>query len=72
MIDPLMKCWIVDDILLLDNDFVGLVVYLVFRLTTPVISYMSTLHFDTGFIGLEVPDLAQPVIKSGSQTYKGY
>ena len=47
----------VDDVILPDNDFVVLVMYLVLRLKTPRISYMSTPLFDTGFIGLEVPDL---------------
>ena len=58
LIDPLMECWMVDDVLLLDNDSVILVVYLVLRLKTPRISYISTSLFDTGLIDLEVPYLA--------------
>ena len=62
----------VDDALLLDNDFVVLVVYMVLRLETPMMPYMSAPLFDTGLIGLDVPDLTQPVIGSDSQSYEGY
>ena len=62
----------VDDTLLSDNDSVVPVVYLVFRLGTPRISCMSASLFDTRLISLDVPDLAQSVIGSGSQPYKGY
>ena len=54
----------VDDTLLLDNDSIVLVVYLVLRLETPRMSYISTLLFDTILIGLEVSNLVQPVIRS--------
>ena len=66
LIDPLTECWIVDDILLLDSDYVVLVVYLILRLKIPRMSCMSTLLFDTRLIGLKVSDLAQLVIESGS------
>ena len=62
----------VDDVLLSDNDYVVPVIYLVLRLETPRMSYMSTPLFDTRLIGQKVPDLAQLVIGSGSQPYKGY
>ena len=62
----------VDDALLSDRDSVVLVVYSVLRLETPRISCMSTLLFNTRLIGLEVSDLAQSVIGSGSQPYEGY
>ena len=52
----------VDDALLLDSDYVVLVVYLVLRLETLRMSYMSTSFFDIGLIGLDVPDLTQLVI----------
>ena len=58
----------VDVALLSNNDSVFLVVYLVLRLKIPRISYINTIFFDTGLIGLEVLDLAQPVIESGSLT----
>ena len=56
----------VDDALLSDSDSVVLVVYLVLRLETPRISCMSVPLFDTRLIGLDVPDLAELVIGSGS------
>ena len=62
----------VDDALLLDNDYAVSVVYLVLRLEILRMSYMSTSFFDTGLIGLEVPNLAQPVIGIGSQPYEDY
>ena len=62
----------VDDALLLDSDSVVLVVYLVLRLETLRMSCMSTPLFDTELIGLEVPNLAQPVIGSGNQPYEDY
>ena len=34
--------------------------------------YMSTPLFDTRLIGLDVLDLAQQIIGSGSQPYEGY
>ena len=58
MIDPLMEYWMVDDALLSDSDFVIPMVYLVLRLEILRMSCMSTLLFDTGLIGLEVPDIA--------------
>ena len=62
----------VDNALLLDSDSVVLVVYLVLRLETSRMSCMSAPLFDTRLIGLDVPDLAQSVIESGSQSYEGY
>ena len=62
----------VDDTLLLDSDFIVLVVYLVFRLETPRMSCISPPLFDTRLIGLKVPDLMRLVIGSGSQPYEGY
>ena len=70
LIDQLTDCWMVDGALMSNSNFMVLVVYLV--LETPRMSYMNTLFFDTRLIGLEVPDLAQPVIGSGSQPYKDY
>ena len=72
LIDPLTKCWMVDDALLSDSDSVVLVVYLVLRLETPRKSYMSAPLFDTRLIGLAIPDLVQLVIGSGSRPYEGY
>ena len=46
------------------------VVYLVLRLETLRLSCMSTPLFNAGLIGLEVPDLAQSIIGSGSQFYE--
>ena len=57
----------VNDTLLSNSDSIILVVYLVLRLET-----LSTPLFDNKLIGLEIPDQAQPVIKSGSQFYEGY
>ena len=57
LINPLMKCCMVDDALLSDNDFVVLVVYPVLRLKTQRMSYMSAPFFDTKLIGLDVLDL---------------
>ena len=62
----------VDDVLLSDIDSVVLVVYLVLRLETPRMSYMSGPLFDTRHIGLAIPDLVQLVIGSGSRPYEGY
>ena len=64
LIDPLLECWMVDDALLSNNDFLVLVVYLVLRLETPRMSCMSAPLFDTRLIGLAVPDLVQLVIGS--------
>ena len=72
LIDPLTKCWMVDDASLSDDDFVVRVVYQVLRLETPSMSCISTPLFNIRLIGLEVLDLTQPVIKSGSQPYEGY
>ena len=47
----------VDDISLSDNNLVILVMRLVLRLKTPMMSCMSTSFFDTRLIGLEVSDL---------------
>ena len=46
--------------------------YLVLRLEIPRMYCMSTPLFDTGLIDLEVPNLAQPIIESGIQSYKEY
>ena len=62
----------VDDVLLSNSDSVVPVVYLVFRLKIPRMSYMSASLFDIGLIGLDVSYLAQSVIGSGSQPYEGY
>ena len=62
----------VDNVLLPNSDSVILVVHLVLRLETPRMSYMSASLFDTGLIGLDVSDLAQPVFGSCSQLYEGY
>ena len=48
----------VDDTLLLDNDSIVPMVYLVLRLEIPKMSCMSTPLFDTRLIGLEVLNLA--------------
>ena len=72
LIDPLTKCWMVDDALLSDNDSIVLVVYLVLRLETPRMSCMSAPLFDTRLIGLAVPYLVQLVIGRGSRPYEGY
>ena len=72
LIDPLIKCWMVDDTLLSDNDSAVRVVYLVLRLETPKMSCMCTPLFDTRLICLEVSDLVQLVIESGNQPYNGY
>ena len=72
LIDPLTKCWMVDDALFSNSDSVVLVVYLVLRLETPRMSCMSAPFFDTRLIGLAVTDLVQLVIESGSQPYEGY
>ena len=47
----------IDDILLLDNDSIILVVYLILRLETQKMSCINTPLFDTILIGLEVPNL---------------
>ena len=60
------------DALLLDSDSVVLMVYLVLRLETPRMSCMSIPFFDTGLIGLDVPDLVQLVIGSRNRPYEGY
>ena len=62
----------VDDALLLDNDSVVLVVYLVLRLETPRMSCMSAPLFDTRLIGLDILDLVQLAIMSGSRPYESY
>ena len=62
----------VDDALLSRNDFVVPMVYLVLRLETPRMSYMSAPLFDTRLIGLDDPDLVQLVIGSGNRPYEGY
>ena len=72
MIDLLTKYWMVDDALLLDSDFVVLVVYLVLRLEISRMSCMSAPLSDTKLICLDVPDLVQLVIWSGNRPYKGY
>ena len=46
--------------------------YLVLRLETLRMSYMSTLLVDTRLIGLKVSNLVQCVIGSDDQPYEGY
>ena len=48
----------INDILLSDSDSVVSIVYLVLKLKTSMMPYMSTPLFDIGLIGLEVSDLA--------------
>ena len=62
----------VNDALLSNNDSIVLVVYLVLRLETPRMFYMSAPLFDTRLIGLNVLDLVQLVIGSGNRPYEGY
>ena len=62
----------VDDVLLLDSDSIVLVVYLVLRLEIPKMSCISTPLFDTRLIGLDVSNIVQLVIRSGSRPYEGY
>ena len=62
----------VDDALLSYSNFIVLVVYLVLRLETPRMSYMTASFFDTRLIGLAVPYLVKLVIGSGSRPYEGY
>ena len=61
----------VDDTSLLYNDSIVPILYLVLRLETLNMSYMSTLLFDTRHMCKKVLNLAQPVIGSDSQTYEG-
>ena len=72
LIEPLTEHWMIDDPLLLDNDSVISMVYLILRLETPRMFCISTPLFDTGLISLEVSDLIQSVIGSGSQPYESY
>ena len=72
LIDPFMKCWMVDDALLSDNDSIAPMVYLVLRLEIPRMSCMSAPLFYIRLIGLTVPDLVQLVIGSGSRPYEDY
>ena len=72
LINLLMEYWMVDDTSLSNNDSIILMVYLILRLKTLNMSCMSTTLFDSRLIGLEVLDLAQPIIESGSQPYEGY
>ena len=67
LIDPLTKCWMINDTSLSDNDFVVLMMYLVLRLMTPKMSCMSTPLFNTKLIGLKVSNLSQSVIGHGDQ-----
>ena len=62
----------VNDTSLSNSDFIVLVVYLVLRLKTPRMSYMSTPFFDTRLIGLKVSYLTQPIIGNSSQPYEDY
>ena len=72
LIDLLTECWIVDDTSLSDNNFIVSMLNLVVRFETPKMSYMSTPLFDIELIGLEIPNLVQPIIGSGNQPYNGY
>ena len=69
LIDPLTECWIVNNTSLSDSDSVISVAYLALRHETRRMPFMSTLFYDTVLVGLEVPDLAHPIIGSGSQPY---
>ena len=60
----------VGDTSLLDRDSIVPMAYLVLRIQIPRMSYMSTPLFDTRHIILEVSNLTQPTIRSGSQPYK--
>ena len=60
----------VDDTSLLDSDSVIPIISSL-RLETPRMFCMSTPLFDTRLIRLKVSDLAQPIIESDSQPYKG-
>ena len=62
----------VNDTLLLDNDSVVLVVYLVLILEILRMSCMSAPLFNIRLIYLDVPDLAEPVIGSASQLYDSH
>ena len=55
--NPLIECWMINDILSSNSNFVVLVMYLVLRLETLMTPYLSTSFFDTELIGLEVSDL---------------
>ena len=72
LIDPLTECWMVDNALLSNNDSAVLIMYIVFRLETLRMYYMSTSLFNIGLIGLKVLNIVQSVIGSGSQSYEGY
>ena len=54
----------------LNNGSLILVMHLVLRLEIPMIPYMRTPLFDIRIIGMEVSNLAQPNIVSGSQPYE--
>ena len=54
-----------------DNNFVVSIVYLVLRLKTLRMPCLSTTFFNTGVIGLEVPDPVRTVIGNGNKPYKG-
>ena len=70
LIDLLTECWMINDALLSNSDSVILIVHLVYEKLR--MSYISTLIFNTKPIGLEVLDLVQQVIWSGSQPYESY
>ena len=72
LINPLIEYWMVDNTLLLDSNFIVLVVYLALRPETLRMPYMSTPLFDTRLVGLKVINQVQPVIGSDSQSYEGY
>ena len=58
LIESLMECWMVDDTSLLDNNFIVPIMYMVLRLETPRMSYMSTSLFNIELICLKVSILA--------------
>ena len=68
--DPLTKCCMVNSMSLSDSGSMFSIVCLVLRLETSRMPYMSTSLFDIKLIGLEVLDLAQPVIGNDSQPYE--
>lgn len=69
--DLLTECWMVNDTLSPDNDFVVSIVFLVLRLQTLRIPCSNTPFFDTALICLEVSDLVQTIIGNDSQSYEG-
>ena len=61
----------INDISLLDNNFIVIVVCLVLKLETLRIPYMNTSLFDIRLISLKILDPTQLVIMSGNKIYEG-